>query len=134
MCTETACHSKQLSQMNETSFRYNFLKKKNLQKCRLKSIQTQATVHLHNVSAQLRVGKNRIHQIYSEWEVKQVFLYTNATGNLIEVPKIKEYSQRMWVMNISFVYLSLTFFPYYIKVIATRNILFFETWNIIILD
>ena len=28
MCTETACHSKQLSQMNETSFRYNFFKKK----------------------------------------------------------------------------------------------------------
>lgn len=28
MCMENACHSKQLSQMNETYFRYNFLKKK----------------------------------------------------------------------------------------------------------
>lgn len=101
-CTENACHSKQLSPHKWNLFQIEILKIP-LQKCRLNRVQTQTPMDLHNVSVQLPAGKNGIHQIYSELEVRQVFLYTTATGNLTEVPKIKKYSQGMWVSKISFV-------------------------------
>ena len=63
MCTENACLSKQLSQMNETYFRYNFFKKKKknlLQKCRLKSVQAQATLCTYTIFLHSYVKEKKI--------------------------------------------------------------------------